>query len=71
MANLSLKHPRARSVLVQCGGLQVLVKLLAESVKGSAQSFSISPSLLEKACAALSHALCSIDTKNTFVMAGS
>ncbi|MGB1596717.1 MAG: hypothetical protein ACPIOQ_28415 [Promethearchaeia archaeon] len=56
---------------MQCGGLQVLVKLLAESVKGSAQSFSISPSLLEKACAALSHALCSIDTKNTFVMAGS
>ena len=71
MANLSLKHPRARSVLVQCGGLQVLVSLLAESLKGSAKAFSISPLLLEKACAALSHALCSIDTKSTFVTAGS
>jgi hypothetical protein len=39
----------------------VLVKVL---------SGSTSPSLLEKACAAVSHTLCSVDTKGAFVESG-
>ena len=39
LSNLALKHPRSRAALVQCGGMQALVKVL---------NVASSPSMLEK-----------------------
>jgi len=61
LSNFALKHPRSRSCVVLCGGMPALVSLM----EGSA-----SPSLLEKACAAISHILCSVETKSAFCTSG-